>query len=51
MTTSDVEFSNAIELATEIVAAFVANNSLPIAELPALIHSVHAAWRDSQAGR
>ena len=43
MTTSDVESSNAIELATEIVAAFVANNSLPIVELPALIHSVHGA--------
>ena len=43
MTTSDVESSNAIELATEIVAAFVANNSLPIVELPALIHSTHAA--------
>jgi len=43
VTTSDVESSNAIELATEIVAAFVANNSLPIVELPALIHSVHGA--------
>jgi len=43
VTTSDVESSNAIELAAEIVAAFVANNSLPIVELPALIHSVHAA--------
>lgn len=43
MTTSDVESSNAIELAAEIVGAFVANNSLPIVELPALIHSVHGA--------
>ena len=43
MTTSDAESSQSIELAAEIVAAFVANNSLPIAELPALIHSVHAA--------
>ena len=43
MTISDAEPSNSIELAAEIVAAFVANNSLPIAELPALIHCVHAA--------
>ena len=43
MTTSDAESSQSIELAAEIVAAFVANNSLPIAELPALIQSTHAA--------
>ena len=43
MTISDAEPSNSIELAAEIVAAFVANNSLPTVELPALIHSVHAA--------
>ncbi|HEY8031436.1 MAG TPA: MucR family transcriptional regulator [Methylocella sp.] len=44
MTTSDAEPSRSIELTAEIVAAFVANNSLPIAELPALIHSAHAAF-------
>ncbi len=43
MTTSVAEPSNSIELAADIVTAYVANNSLPIAELPALIHSVHAA--------
>ena len=43
MTTSDAEASQSIELAAEIVAAFVANNSLPIAELPGLIHATHAA--------
>jgi predicted transcriptional regulator len=32
MTTSDAESSPAIELTAEIVAAFIANNSLPIAE-------------------
>ncbi len=32
-----------IELATEMVAAFVSNNSVPTSELPALIHAVHAA--------
>ena len=30
-------------MTAEMVAAFVANNSLPIAELPALIQSTHAA--------
>jgi predicted transcriptional regulator len=43
MTTTEAEASKSIELAADIVAAFVANNSLPIGELPALIHSVHAA--------
>jgi predicted transcriptional regulator len=51
VTTSDVESSNAIELATEIVAAFVANNSLPTVELPALIHSVHAALARLASGQ
>jgi predicted transcriptional regulator len=32
-----------IELAAEMVAAFVSNNSVPGGELPALIHAVHAA--------
>ena len=31
-----------IALATEIVSAFVSNNSVPITELPALIGSIHA---------
>ena len=32
-----------IELTTEIVSAYVANNSVPAAELPALLSGVHAA--------
>lgn len=32
-----------LELATEIVAAYVGHNTVPVAELPALIASVHAA--------
>ncbi|WP_238179377.1 MucR family transcriptional regulator [Methylobacterium oxalidis] len=32
-----------VELAGDIVSAYVSNNSLPVAELPALIMSVHAA--------
>lgn len=35
--------SNYLELAAEIVSAFVSNNSLPAAELPALIGTVHQA--------
>jgi predicted transcriptional regulator len=35
--------SNPVELAGEIVAAFVSNNPLPKSELPALIHAVHSA--------
>ena len=42
---------NPIELTADIVAAFVANNALPIADLPSLIQSVHAALANSQAGR
>ena len=38
---------NYIELAAEIVSAFVSNNSVPVAELPALIGNVHAALRTS----
>ena len=34
---------NYIELAADIVSAFVSNNSVPTAELPALIGSVHQA--------
>jgi predicted transcriptional regulator len=35
--------SSPIELAAEIVAAFVSNNPLPKGELPTLIHGVNAA--------
>jgi predicted transcriptional regulator len=34
--------SSPIELAAEMVAAFVSNNPLPKSELPALIHALHA---------
>jgi MucR family transcriptional regulator, transcriptional regulator of exopolysaccharide biosynthesis len=40
---SDAEPSKSIELAAEIVVAYVANNSTPIGSLPGLIQSVHAA--------
>jgi predicted transcriptional regulator len=32
-----------VELATEVVAAYVANNPLPRSDLPALIQAVHSA--------
>ena len=35
--------SSPIELAAEMVAAFVSNNPLPKAELAVLIHAIHAA--------
>ena len=35
--------SNYIELAADIVSAYVSNNSVPSAELPSLISDIHAA--------
>ena len=40
---SELTTSNHINLAAEIVSAFVSNNAVPSAELPALIASVHSA--------
>ena len=37
------ETSNHIELAAEIVSAYVSNNSVPSSELPTLLSDVHAA--------
>ena len=50
MLTSDAESFNPIELTADIVAAFVANNALPIAELPALIQSAYAALEQLASG-
>jgi predicted transcriptional regulator len=41
---------NPVELAAEIVAAFVSNNPLPKGELPALIHAMHSAVERLAAG-
>ena len=41
---------NFVELAAEIASAYVANNSLPAAELPALIGSVHTALNNLAKG-
>jgi predicted transcriptional regulator len=40
---SELTTSNHINLAADIVSAFVSNNSVPSAELPELIASVHSA--------
>ena len=37
------ELNNHVELAAEIVSAYVSNNSVPASELPALMNDVHAA--------
>jgi predicted transcriptional regulator len=41
--TIQVSQTNYIDLASDIVSAYVANNSLPIGELPALLRGVHSA--------
>lgn len=42
---------NIIDLAAEIVAAFVANNTVSVAELPSLIGSVHTALSAAATGK
>ncbi|WCS28926.1 MucR family transcriptional regulator (plasmid) [Methylobacterium sp. NMS14P] len=42
--------SSFIELAGDIVAAYVSNNSVPLSELPSLIQSVHDAVRGLTSG-
>ena len=37
--------SDPIELATEILAAYVANNAVPRADLPALFEGLHSALK------
>jgi predicted transcriptional regulator len=41
--TDQLSTTNSIELAADIVSAFVSNNNVTTAELPSLISSVHAA--------
>ena len=41
---------NTIELAADLVSAFVSNNPVPAAELPALIGNVHAALNKVASG-
>jgi predicted transcriptional regulator len=41
--TDNLNNSNIIELAAEIVSAYVSNNSVPSGDLPSLINDVHLA--------
>jgi predicted transcriptional regulator len=43
--------ANIIDLSAEIVAAFVANNSVPVQDLPGLISSVHSALAAAASGK
>ena len=43
MAASNPESTDYVALAAEVVSAFVGNNSVPVAELPGLINSVHSA--------
>ena len=42
MTAIAAKADELLKLASEIVAAYVSNNSVPVSELPAMIKSVHA---------
>jgi predicted transcriptional regulator len=43
--------SNLVELAGDIVSAYVAKNSVQVADLPKLIESVHSALKDTAEGK
>ena len=43
--------TNYIELSAEIIAAYVMKNAVPVADLPALIASVHSALNKAAQGR
>jgi predicted transcriptional regulator len=43
MSSNDSSSLDFVALAADVVSAFVGNNSVPVAELPGLISSVHAA--------
>ncbi|HVL70298.1 MAG TPA: MucR family transcriptional regulator [Beijerinckiaceae bacterium] len=42
---------NYVELAADLVSAYVSNNSVPSSELPALINTVHSALANVAKGR
>src|SRR5215217_3325627 len=46
----DLKQPNYIDLAADIVSAYVSKNSVPQADLPALIHSVHTALSQATQG-
>jgi predicted transcriptional regulator len=44
------EQTNAIEMTTDIVSAYVGNNSVSVTDLPGLIQSVHSALKGVSGG-
>ncbi|QFU17195.1 MucR family transcriptional regulator [Microvirga thermotolerans] len=46
----NVNTPNFIELAADIVSAYVSNNSVPAADLPSLLNSVHSALTKTAQG-
>src|SRR3954469_5919284 len=48
---NDTTGKNFIDLTTTIVSAYVSNNPMPAAELPALISQIHAALLRVSSGR
>ena len=48
--TETMDQDNLIDLTADIVSAYVSNNAINSADLPALIKDTHAALRDSSSG-
>ncbi|MBE7220655.1 MAG: MucR family transcriptional regulator [Caulobacteraceae bacterium] len=48
--TDDIDGSRLIELATDIVAAYVAHNAVPAGEVPVLLRTVHASLDALRSG-
>ncbi|MCJ2005617.1 MucR family transcriptional regulator [Methylobacterium sp. J-092] len=42
---TEAQTNNFVELAADLVAAYVSNNNVPVSELPNVIASVHAAFK------
>lgn len=47
---SDIDDTDVLKMATNIISAFVANNAVPAADLPDLIRTVHATIIDLSNG-
>lgn len=47
---SKTQTTDLVELAGDIVSAYVSNNSMPVAELPGLIRSIHTALNGLASG-
>ena len=49
--TDNTASANYIELAADIVSAYVSNNSVPSSEIPALIDRIHSALSRVSSGQ